>query len=125
MYFQSHAVRSLERRWSFWMLVVLAAYVTLVTNRLAVNQSGTDPCYAVMYAASGGLACSRRRKKSGASKRLRICLYARCSTEEQDETSIPDQFAYCRKHLESLGIDLSTAIIKEVAEFRTSPPRSS
>ena len=53
MYFQSYAVRSLERMWSFWMLVMLAAYVTLVTNGLVTNQSGAGrDDYATMSASA-------------------------------------------------------------------------
>ena len=37
--------------------------------------------------------------------RLRVCIYARFSTDEQDETSITDQIRLCRKLLESFDIE--------------------
>ena len=58
----------------------------------------------------------RKTARNKTNKRLRICLYARYSTEEQDETSIPDQFAFCRRELEALGINLSKAVIEEFSD---------
>jgi len=37
-------------------------------------------------------------------RRLRVLVYARFSTDEQNPSSIDDQVAYCRRFLESLGI---------------------
>jgi DNA invertase Pin-like site-specific DNA recombinase len=38
-------------------------------------------------------------------RRLRVAIYARYSTDEQDASSIEDQFAYCRNHLSKLGLE--------------------
>ena len=37
-------------------------------------------------------------------RKLRILFYARYSTEEQDASSIPDQYAYCQRFLRSANI---------------------
>jgi DNA invertase Pin-like site-specific DNA recombinase len=52
-------------------------------------------------------------------------MYARYSTEEQDESSIPDQFAYCRRYLETLGYDLKLLVIDEFSDPETSGERVS
>ena len=63
---------------------------------------------------------SRKPNCHTAGRPIRICNYARYSTEEQDESSISDQFAYCRKFLDSLGIDLDAVIIEEFSAPETS-----
>lgn len=61
-----------------------------------------------------------RRKDALAGKRLKICIYARYSTDEQDESSIADQYSYCLKFLKSLGLDLEVAIIEKYEDPETS-----
>ncbi len=51
-------------------------------------------------------------------RRLRIVIYARYSTEEQHESSIADQIAYCRKCLAEIGI--TDAEIFEISDAETS-----
>lgn len=55
-------------------------------------------------------------KPSG--RKLHILLYARYSTEEQDASSIPDQFAYCRQFLH--GCDISDAQVEELHDSEMS-----
>lgn len=60
------------------------------------------------------------RRRTAGRKRLRICIYARYSTEEQDESSIADQFAYCERYLETIGIDLKAVIIDRFSDAEMS-----
>jgi DNA invertase Pin-like site-specific DNA recombinase len=50
----------------------------------------------------------------------RVCIYARYSTEEQDESSIPDQFAYCRRYLDSIGLNPDELQIVEQSDAEIS-----
>ena len=47
---------------------------------------------------------------------LRIIIYARYSTEDQNPRSIDDQVAECRRFLESLEIDLSQCEIQVLSD---------
>ena len=49
-------------------------------------------------------------------RRLRIIIYARYSTEDQNPRSIDDQVAECRRFLESLEIDLSQCEIQVLSD---------
>ena len=48
--------------------------------------------------------CAPLLPKKG--RKLWILFYARYSTEEQDASSIPDQYAYCNRHLKSANIKI-------------------
>ena len=59
----------------------------------------------------------RSRDPRGAERALRVLIYARYSTAEQDESSIADQNAYCRAELKRLGIE---GPIDEIGDPETS-----
>ncbi|HEX3727763.1 MAG TPA: recombinase family protein [Pirellulales bacterium] len=46
-------------------------------------------------------------------RRLRVVIYARYSTAEQDASSIDDQERFCRSHLERLGIDGEVVVLSD------------
>ena len=58
-------------------------------------------------------------------RRIRIVIYARYSTEEQDASSIDDQISYCKKCLQEMGIedaDFTVLFDKEMSgELRNRP----
>lgn len=59
----------------------------------------------------------RSRDPRGTERALRVLIYARYSTAEQDESSIADQNAYCRAELKRLGIE---GPIDEIGDPETS-----
>jgi hypothetical protein len=49
---------------------------------------------------------------------LRVLFYGRYSTEEQDASSIPDQFAYCERFLQSTGV--TNIVVTKLSEAEIS-----
>jgi DNA invertase Pin-like site-specific DNA recombinase len=64
------------------------------------------PTKAPAIRAAAGKQDSATAQRSAAlnRRRLRVLIYARYSTQEQDASSIEDQIAYCKKTLEAMGI---------------------
>jgi site-specific DNA recombinase len=107
MYFQSHALRLLERMRSFWMLMVLVACVTLVTNGLMANQSGADGSKYGTAPASVSRCCAssaRRRRRRHSTRNDDdgsddiAASYSRYSSDLQREERIVDQQRNCDEH---------------------------
>lgn len=114
-----------------WFTAQIAAFIRLADSRLALVNAGCDrvlgtqistnlvrPPQAFPIALSGVL--RRLRKRPANAGQIRICIYARYSTEEQHESSIDDQIRYCKRCLESQGIDLSKAVIETFADREVS-----
>lgn len=62
---------------------------------------------------------NRNEQRRNTNQQIRIGLYARRSTQEQDGTSIAEQFAACRRELKASGINLSKAAIIELSDAET------
>lgn len=106
------------------LLVVWLANLALMTNLLAAIfdnslKQDADRTTSLMYvnqmkSSTTSRASRRRRVKKGAefedpwldtrkNKLIRVIIYARYSTEDQNQASIADQIKYCRQFLEDNG----------------------
>lgn len=110
------ASKALERQSlrSLWLLLVVAGCIVLLsvvfstvlaqssTSDFGWHPSPLDASNSIVLAPLAFAANALARKRSD---RLRILIYARYSTDEQDETSLPDQFGFCRLYLEQVGLE--------------------
>ena len=109
-------VSSLHHLANFWIVLVVTGCLGLLSIRsssISAHSFGVDQraefplCHdTVAGDPRFGLAVMLALPSNGSRrKRLRIVIYARYSTEEQDKSSIVDQIAYCKRRLAEMGID--------------------
>lgn len=86
--------------------VVFSTVSAQSEQMLAVGKSVSLPAKKFGPVATVG---QRHRVRAGNAfrkidRQIRVVIYARYSTEEQDASSIDDQFAFCKQYLESIGL---------------------
>ena len=121
-------VSSRHRLANFWIAVAVTGCLGLLCIKstavsgpsLGVDQRGEyTPCRDTATSDPRfGLAVMLALPSNGSRrKRLRIVIYARYSTAEQDKSSIADQVAFCKRRLAEMGID---GDIEEISDPETS-----